>query len=117
MSDENDDRNNIADALKDASRGRSAQDERGAHAVCDDAVQVLFIEDGVYALLQTEPGRVSMPEYSRHIKALGQLGHRIFAERESLAERGIECMNHEAQVITRAEVAALLLGSDGIIRY
>jgi len=85
--------------------------------LCDDAVQVLFIEDGVYALLQTEPGRVSMPEYSRHIKALGQLGHRIFAERESLAERGIECMNHEAQVITRAEVAALLLGSDGIIRY
>jgi len=85
--------------------------------MCDDAVQVLFIEDGVYALLQTEPGRVSMPEYSRHIETLGQLGHRIFAERESLAERGIECMNHEAQVITRAEVAALLLGSDGIIRY
>ena len=83
----------------------------------DDAVQVLFIDDGVYALLHTEPGGVAMSEYTRHIETLKQLGHRICAERESLAERGIDRPAYEAEVVPREEVPALLLNSDGVIRY
>jgi sulfur relay (sulfurtransferase) DsrF/TusC family protein len=85
--------------------------------LCDDAVQVLFVGDGVYALLQTEPEKVAMPEYTRHIETLKQLGHRIFAERESLDERGIDGPAHEAEIVSRSEAAELLLGSDGVIRY
>lgn len=82
-----------------------------------DAVQILFVGDGVYALLQTEPNKVAMPEYTRHIETLKQLGHRIYAERESLEERGLDRMPHEAEIISRKEVAELLLAGDGVIRY
>lgn len=84
--------------------------------LCDDAVQVLFVGDGVYALLATDSESVAMPEYTRHIETIKQLGHRICAERESLDERGIETPNHEPEIISRDEVPALLLDSDGVIR-
>jgi sulfur relay (sulfurtransferase) DsrF/TusC family protein len=85
--------------------------------LCNDAVQVLFEGDGVYAFLQTEPGRIGMPEYSRHLETLRQLGHRIFTERESLGERGVSQLAFEADIIPRSEVARLLLASDFVIRY
>ena len=85
--------------------------------LCDDAVQVLFTDDGVYALLETEPENVAMPEYGRHIDMLKQLGHRIFAERESLEERGIGKPAHEPEILSRAEAAELLAAADGVIRY
>jgi sulfur relay (sulfurtransferase) DsrF/TusC family protein len=83
----------------------------------DDAVQVLFVGDGVYALLQTAPEKVAMPDYIRHIETIKQLGHRILAERESLDERGIDQPTHGAEVISRSEVAGLLIESDGVVRY
>ncbi len=85
--------------------------------LCGDAVQILFVGDGVYTLLGTEPKRIAAPEYSRHIETLKELGHSLYAERESLEERGIDGMTHEAQIIDRAEVAGLLLESDSVIRY
>lgn len=85
--------------------------------LCNDAVQILFMGDGVYALLQTEPDRISMPEYTRHIETLKQLGHRIFAERESLDDRRIDRPAYDPEIVTREQAAELLLGSDGVIRY
>ena len=83
----------------------------------DDAVQVLFVGDGVYALLQTAPEKVAMPDYIKHMETIKQLGHRIFAERQSLEARGIDGTAFDVEVVTRAEVAGLLLDSDGVIRY
>jgi len=83
----------------------------------NDAVQVLFIDDGVFALLQTDPDQVAMPEYARHIETLKQLGHRICAEHESLAERGIERPSFEPEIVPRGDVPALLLDCDGVVRY
>ena len=85
--------------------------------LCNDAVQVLFIDDGVFAFLQTAPDKVAMPEYVRHIETLKQLGHRICAERESLSERGIERPAHEPELVCRSDVPGLLLDCDGVIRY
>lgn len=85
--------------------------------LCNDAVQAVFIGDGVYALLATEPSHAGMPEYSRHIETLKQLGHKLFAERESLDERGLEKIAHDVAVVPRSEIAQLLLKSDGVIRY
>jgi hypothetical protein len=51
------------------------------------------------------------------LETLRQLGHRIFTERESLGERGINRLAFEAEVIPRGEVARLLLASDFVIRY
>ncbi len=85
--------------------------------LCNDAVQVIFVDDGVYTLLQTEPGRIGMPEYSRHLQTLKQLGHRICTEQEALEERGISRLAFQAEVIPRPEVARRLLASDFVIRY
>lgn len=85
--------------------------------LCNDAVQVLFIDDGVYAFLGTESKKVAMPEYVRHIETLKQLGHRIYAERESLSERGIDRPAFDPDIIPRSEVPGLLLDCDGVIRY
>ncbi len=85
--------------------------------LCGDAVQVLFMGDGVYTLLDTEPGKVGMPEYARHLETLKQLRHRLFAERESLDERHLDTIHHRAEIISRAESARVLLASDCVIRY
>ena len=85
--------------------------------LCNDAVQVLFVDDGVYAFSLTEPDKVAMPEYARHIETLKQLGHRICAERESLSERGIDQPSFDPEIVSRSEVPGLLLDCDGVIRY
>ncbi len=85
--------------------------------LCSDAVQVVFVGDGVYTLLQTEPGRIGMPEYSRHLKTLKQLGHRVFTEQEALDERSVSRLAFEAEVVPHPEIARLLLASDFVIRY
>jgi sulfur relay (sulfurtransferase) DsrF/TusC family protein len=85
--------------------------------LCDDAVRVVFVGDGVYTLLHTEPARVGMPEYSRHVRTLKDLGHEIYAERESLEERGLEKISFKPRIVSRSEVARLLLDSDAVIRY
>ncbi len=85
--------------------------------LCDDAVNVLLIGDGVYALLDTEPSLVGMPEYVRHIETLSELGHRIYAERESIEERGLARLQCRAETVSRSRAARLLLESDRIIRY
>lgn len=85
--------------------------------LCEDAVQVLFLGDGAYTLLDTEPARLGMSDYSRHLETLVQLKHRLFAERESLDERGLEKISDNVEIIPRNEVARLLLDSDCVIRY
>jgi sulfur relay (sulfurtransferase) DsrF/TusC family protein len=85
--------------------------------LCDDAVQVVFVDDGVYALVGADPARVGMPEYARHVETLGQLGHRLVAERESLEERGIDRLAFTVDTVARAEVPALLVAGDCVIRY
>jgi sulfur relay (sulfurtransferase) DsrF/TusC family protein len=85
--------------------------------LCGDSVQALFVDDGVYALLQTEPGRLGMPEYQRHLDTLRQLRHRIFAERESMANRGLDKLSVDAEILPRDEIGRLLLSSDCVIRY
>lgn len=85
--------------------------------LCDDTVQVLFVGDGVYTLLQTDPTHVGLPEYSRHVEALQELGHKLFAERESLDERGLEKTVYETEIISGVEAARLISESDFVIRY
>lgn len=85
--------------------------------LCNDAVQVLFVDDGVYALLETDPEKVGMPDYSRHIETLKQLGHNLFSERESLEKRSLEEIFFETEIVSHDEAANLLVASDFVIRY
>lgn len=85
--------------------------------LCGDRVRVVFVGDGVYALLHTEPARAGMPEYSRHVETLKQLGHELYAEREALDERGLDRLETETEIVPRAEVVRLLLDGDCVVRY
>ncbi len=84
--------------------------------LCGDAVQVLFIGEGVYSLLQTSPQELGMPEYLRHVETLRQLHHRIMYEHESATERRVE-VSVEAEPLSREEAARVLLESDCVVRY
>lgn len=85
--------------------------------LCDDAVQVVFVGDGVYAFLDTQPGRIGMPEYSRHMETLKELGHTLYAEKESLEERRLDRISLKIKIVPRTQVARLLLAGDCVVRY
>jgi sulfur relay (sulfurtransferase) DsrF/TusC family protein len=85
--------------------------------LCGNQVQALFIGDGIYSLLHTQPQEVGMPQYLRHIETLRQLRHRILVERESIIERGNPTITVPAEAVSRSDAARLLLESDCVIRY
>lgn len=55
----------------------------------DHDVTVVFIKDGVYALTDWKPELIGVPSYDKSIEALVMLGGKIFAEKESVSERGL----------------------------
>ena len=83
----------------------------------DNAVRVVFAEDGVYTLAATAPEAVASPEVKRHIETLPMLGHELIAEKESLEERGIVNTRRKVGVQTRQEIARLIAESDVVIAY
>lgn len=83
----------------------------------DNAVKVIFIDDGVYMLRRTNPTIVGSPEVKRHIETVRALGHELIAERESLEERGIDSVDYQVDVRTRGEIAKILAQSAAIIAY
>lgn len=55
----------------------------------DHDVTVVFIKDGVYALTDWKPELLGVPSSDKSVEALGMLGGRILAEKESISERGL----------------------------
>lgn len=88
-------------------------------AAFDQDVHVAFLDDGVYELKKGfNPSVAGMKNFSNTYRALdGYDIEKIFVEKESLEERGIaaEDLVIEAEVLSRADMSALMSGMDVIL--
>jgi sulfur relay (sulfurtransferase) DsrF/TusC family protein len=83
----------------------------------DNAIVVIFQDDGVYTLLATQPALIGSLEIDKHLETLQLLNVRLVAEREALASRHLSHLKWDIEHLARHEVAQLLAQSDAIICY
>ncbi|MBI2955045.1 MAG: DsrE family protein [Chloroflexi bacterium] len=85
--------------------------------LAENAVRVIFVDDGVYTLVAAKPEVVGSPEVKKHIDTLRALGHQLIAEKESLDGRGIANLGYRVDIKTRDEIAEIITESDAVIAY
>lgn len=85
--------------------------------LADNAIAVVFREDGVYTLLPTQPSLIGAPEIDKHIETLRLLNVRLVAEREALEERQLQDLRWDVERVDRRQVAQLLADSEAIICF
>jgi sulfur relay (sulfurtransferase) DsrF/TusC family protein len=85
--------------------------------LADNAVRVVFVDDGVYLLGITKPEAIGSPEIKKHIETLLILGHELFADKESLDERRLESVAYKVAIRPRSEIVEIISQSDVVITY
>ena len=92
----------------------------------DNKITIIFLEDGVYLLGETNPNVISSGEIHKHIDTLLLLKHTLIAEKESLdsrnlvpvrIEQGIEKLKYNVKVLTRAEISDTISKADVVIPW
>ena len=78
-------------------------------------VSVVFVEDGVYLLMENSDGAINDPDMMKHIEALKAFDCRLIAEYESLKRRGISAPISEVTVKNQKAVDQTLQESDRVI--
>ena len=85
--------------------------------LADNAITVIFREDGVYTLLPTQPSHIGSLGFDKHLETLQLLNVRVVAERESLEERKLSALKWDVERLARTEFARLLADAEAIICY
>jgi len=85
--------------------------------LADNAITVIFREEGVYALLATQPSLIGSLGFDKHLETLPLLNVRVVAERESLEERKLSALKWDVEHLARTEIARLLADAEAIICY
>jgi sulfur relay (sulfurtransferase) DsrF/TusC family protein len=83
----------------------------------DNAIAVIFRDDGVYTLLATQPVLIGSLEIDKHLETLQLLNVRLIAEKESLSERHLSHLKWDIERLAQREIAHLLAESEAIICY
>lgn len=92
----------------------------------DNKITVVFLEDGVYLLGETNPNVISSGEIHKHIDTLRLLKHTLVAENESLdsrnlvpecIEQGIEKLKYNVKILTHAEISDTISKADVVIPW
>jgi sulfur relay protein TusC/DsrF len=83
----------------------------------DNAIAVIFREDGVYTLMATQPALIGSLEIDKHLETLQLLNVRLIVEKESLTERNLSHLKWDVERLAQREVAHLLAESEAIICY
>jgi sulfur relay protein TusC/DsrF len=83
----------------------------------DNAIAVIFCDDGVYTLLPTQPALAGSLDVDKHLETLQLLNVRLVAEVEALVERGLSQLKWDVERLARREIAHLLADSEAIICY
>ena len=83
----------------------------------DNAISVIFKDDGVYTLLPTQPALIGALEIDKHLETLQLLNVRLVVEDESVSERKLAHLKWEVECLARQEIAHLLADSEAIICY
>jgi sulfur relay (sulfurtransferase) DsrF/TusC family protein len=85
--------------------------------LADNAISVIFREDGIYTLLPTQPALIGMLEIDKHIETLKLLNVRLVAEREALEERHLMHLKWDVERVDRREIAQLLADSEAVVCF
>ena len=85
--------------------------------LADNSIAVIFRDDGVYALLPTQPALIGSLEIDKHVETLQLLSVRLIAERESLTERRLSHLKWDVERLDHPKVVRLLGESDAIICF
>lgn len=83
----------------------------------DNKITVLFIEDGVYLLGETDPKVILSGEIHKHIDTLRLLKHTLVADKESLDSRNIKKLKYNVGILTRAEISDTISKADVVIPW
>ena len=83
----------------------------------DNAITVIFRDDGVYTLLPTQPALIGSLEIDKHVETLRLLNVRLVVEHESLADRKLSQLKWDVERLARQDVAQLLADSEATICY
>jgi len=81
----------------------------------DNKLNVIFLEDGVYALCPSEPGKIKGPDIKKHLVTLNECGCDLIAEEKSLTDRKITDLAVNIILKNRQEISELLASSDYVI--
>ncbi|MEX1197142.1 MAG: sulfurtransferase complex subunit TusC [Pseudohongiellaceae bacterium] len=97
---------------------RACLDMVMAAAVFDQTVNYVFMDDGVYQLLNgQQPARIHAKDLSAHFGALSLYGvENVFADHQSLLERGLEnaALAMPVDVVDNARLQQLINHSDQV---
>ena len=83
----------------------------------DNAIAVIFRDDGVYTLLPTRPALIGALDIDKHVETLQLLHVRLVVEEEALAERRLSQLKWNVERLARQDVARLLADSEAVICY
>lgn len=85
--------------------------------LAENAISVIFRDDGVYTLLATQPSLIGSLDLDKHLETLQLLNVRLVVEQEALAERKLTDLKWEVERLARNEVAQLLAESEAVVCY
>lgn len=83
----------------------------------DDRVQVILIDNAVYAISRLKPEIIGMNELSKHLETLPMLKGRIVADKKDLEKRGINEIPYTVELKDRKEIIKEITNSDVLIVY
>lgn len=109
----------IRQAPYGTSRAKAALDMALSAAVFEQAVQLIFIDDGVFQLVSNQnPGTIGAKNTSAALAALPLYGiETVHVAEESLEQRGlsVEDLSIPVQMCSLQEISTLLHKSDSVI--
>ncbi len=87
--------------------------------LANNAVHVVFVDDGVLTLLPSSPEGIGIGAIDKHVQTLELLKHRLIVEQESLETIGLRAkdLQHKVEILSRSQIAALIAESESIIAY
>ncbi|MEZ0322807.1 MAG: DsrE family protein [Hydrogenothermaceae bacterium] len=85
----------------------------------DHDVTVIFLKDGVYALTDWKPQLIGVPLSDKSVEALSMLSGKIYAEKESISERGLikSIKYSEVQQKSKDDICNLIKEAEVVITW
>jgi sulfur relay (sulfurtransferase) complex TusBCD TusD component (DsrE family) len=84
----------------------------------DSPLQMIFVEDGVYALSSKVKPVLTDFDWNKHVEMLEELEFELIVDKAAAEARGVTDLAYEtAQMKTTDEIAAILKDAKAVITY
>ncbi|MGA2193012.1 MAG: DsrE family protein [Nitrospirota bacterium] len=83
----------------------------------DSPLTMVFVEDGVYSLSAKGRPVIEGFDWNKHLEMLKELEFPLVVDKASADERGVTEFNHEPEIKSTEEIAAILKDAKAVITY